>query len=97
MWSVFSLLAAIASRRDECSWDEEEFGGAAGKDLVPTGIARISFGAFSTPQDASSWIDFLRKFYVVPDLPLEINSSPTEDAFELDQVIVCTSSLGIRY
>lgn len=47
-------------------WDDEEFDGNK-----PLGLARISFGACSTLEDAVAFIDFIRRFFVDPGVSPE--------------------------
>ncbi|KAK5318126.1 hypothetical protein LTR93_008171 [Exophiala xenobiotica] len=44
----------------------------------PTGAIRVSFGAMSSPSDATAFLDFIKEFYVdlSPVLPLPIAPSP---------------------
>jgi molybdenum cofactor sulfurtransferase len=85
--------------RGRVCWDTVEFGGADNEDdsskRQPTGVARISFGAFSTRGDVTRWIDFLRRFYVSRQVDEDIlqsqpvPSSPSEVGFVLDSLVIC--------
>lgn len=74
-------------------WDEQEF--VHGK---PTGLARVSFGALSTRQDAQRWIAFLSNFFVSGKLDqkderqqLEAERQRPPLPYELRELCLCAA------
>ncbi|RDW61533.1 molybdenum cofactor sulfurase [Coleophoma crateriformis] len=78
-----SEMKANYAAGQRCGNDHE---GASGK---PTGVVRVSLGAMSNMEDVTTFIDFIREFYIEqPTDKEEVNQKPSRSGLYVESLMV---------